>query len=77
MTYADIAPTAGVAFTINHIAAVFIPVVFGLMDRFSNWLVKHFGRYFRPDGKEEDEGRDGPPATTPPTAPTSAATPAE
>lgn len=28
---ADIAPTAGVAFTINHIAAVFIPVVFGLI----------------------------------------------
>ena len=28
---ADIAPTAGVAFTINHIAAVFIPVLFGLM----------------------------------------------
>ncbi|CUA91800.1 Predicted arabinose efflux permease, MFS family [Pannonibacter indicus] len=31
---ADIAPTAGVAFTINHIAAVFIPAVFGLL-----WLV--------------------------------------
>lgn len=31
---ADIAPTAGVAFTINHIAAVFIPVLFGLI-----WLV--------------------------------------
>jgi MFS family permease len=31
---ADIAPTAGVAFTINHIAAVFIPVVFGMV-----WLV--------------------------------------
>jgi len=31
---ADIAPTAGVAFTINHIAAVFIPVLFGLL-----WLV--------------------------------------
>ncbi|PVB59269.1 MFS transporter [Labrenzia sp. 011] len=31
---ADIAPTAGVAFTINHIAAVFIPVIFGLI-----WLV--------------------------------------
>ncbi|MGB7206358.1 MAG: MFS transporter [Anderseniella sp.] len=28
---ADIAPTAGVAFTINHIAAVFIPVVFGIL----------------------------------------------
>ncbi|GGB37200.1 MFS transporter [Roseibium aquae] len=31
---ADIAPTAGVAFTINHIAAVFIPVIFGAV-----WLV--------------------------------------
>ncbi len=28
---ADIAPTAGIAFTINHIAAVVIPVVFGLI----------------------------------------------
>jgi len=28
---ADIAATAGVAFTINHIAAVFIPVLFGLI----------------------------------------------
>ena len=31
---ADIAPTAGVAFTINHIAAVVIPVIFGFI-----WLV--------------------------------------
>ncbi|WPZ36232.1 MFS transporter [Thalassobaculum sp. OXR-137] len=31
---AEIAPTAGVSFTINHIAAVFIPVTFGLL-----WLV--------------------------------------
>lgn len=31
---ADIAPTAGVAFTINHIAAVFIPVMFGFL-----WLI--------------------------------------
>ena len=31
---ADMASTAGVAFTINHIAAVFIPVLFGLI-----WLV--------------------------------------
>ncbi|MDD7910413.1 MULTISPECIES: MFS transporter [Pseudovibrio] len=32
---ADIAPTAGVAFTINHIAAVFIPVVFGAIWLYS------------------------------------------
>ncbi|MEP3277318.1 MAG: MFS transporter [Stappiaceae bacterium] len=31
---ADMAPTAGVAFTINHIAAIFIPALFGLI-----WLV--------------------------------------
>jgi hypothetical protein len=30
----DIAPTAAVAFTINHIAAVFLPVLLGLL-----WLV--------------------------------------
>lgn len=32
---ADIAPTAGVAFTINHIAAVFIPVLFGIVWLYS------------------------------------------
>ena len=32
---ADIAPTAGVAFTINHIAAVFIPVLFGVLWLYS------------------------------------------
>lgn len=32
---ADIAPTAGVAFTINHIAAVVIPAAFGLIWLFS------------------------------------------
>ncbi len=31
---ADIAPTTGVAFTINHIAAVFLPAAFGLL-----WLI--------------------------------------
>ncbi|MEH6627501.1 MAG: MFS transporter [Motiliproteus sp.] len=31
---ADIAPTAGVAFTINHIAAVVLPIFFGLL-----WLI--------------------------------------
>ena len=31
---ADMASTAGVAFTINHIAAVFIPVLFGVV-----WLI--------------------------------------
>ena len=33
---ADMAPTAGVAFSINHIAAVFIPVIFGMI-----WLQSH------------------------------------
>lgn len=31
----DIAPTSGVAFTINHIAAVFIPVIFGFIWLYS------------------------------------------
>ncbi|MEM7073007.1 MAG: MFS transporter [Pseudomonadota bacterium] len=35
----DIASTAGVSFTINHIAAVVIPVSFGLIWLFSNALV--------------------------------------
>lgn len=35
---ADIAPTAGVAFTINHIAAVVLPVLLGLL-----WLVSPAG----------------------------------
>jgi len=36
---ADIASSAGVSFTINHIAAVFIPVVFGLIWLYSPSLV--------------------------------------
>lgn len=36
---ADIAPTAAVAFTINHIAAVIIPVVFGLIWLWSPTIV--------------------------------------
>jgi len=35
----DIAPTAAVAFTINHIAAVFLPVLLGLLWVFSPGLV--------------------------------------
>lgn len=35
----DIAPTAGVAFTINHIAAVTTPIIFGLIWLYSPMLV--------------------------------------
>ncbi len=35
----DIAPTAGVAFTINHIAAVFVPVLFGIIWIYSPHVV--------------------------------------
>ncbi len=38
---ADIAPTAAVAFTINHIAAVFLPVVLGLL-----WLASPAAVFF-------------------------------
>ena len=40
---ADIASTAGVSFTINHIAAVVIPVVFGSLWLFSPSLVFYAG----------------------------------
>jgi len=40
---ADIASTAGVSFTINHIAAVFIPVLFGLVWIQSPSLVFYIG----------------------------------
>ena len=36
---ADIASSSGVSFTINHIAAVFIPVAFGLVWLYSPSLV--------------------------------------
>ncbi len=38
---ADIAPTAAVAFTINHIAAVFLPVLLGLL-----WIVSPAAVFF-------------------------------
>ena len=40
---ADIASSAGVSFTINHIAAVFIPVVFGFIWLYSPSLVFYAG----------------------------------
>lgn len=40
---ADIAPTAGVAFTINHIAAVFMPILFGSIWLFSPAAVFYSG----------------------------------
>ncbi|WP_100914933.1 MFS transporter [Pseudoalteromonas spongiae] len=39
----DIAATAGVSFTINHIAAVIIPASFGLVWLYDNSLVFYFG----------------------------------
>jgi hypothetical protein len=36
---ADIASTAGVAFTINHIAAIVIPVTFGMVWLYSPGIV--------------------------------------
>jgi hypothetical protein len=40
---ADIAPTAGVAFSINHIAAVFLPAILGLVWIYSNAAVFWIG----------------------------------
>ncbi|TVQ29700.1 MAG: MFS transporter [Geminicoccaceae bacterium] len=42
---ADMAPTAAVAFTINHIAAVFIPVLFGLIWLWSPMAVFLIGAF--------------------------------
>ena len=39
----DIAATAGVSFTINHIAAVVIPASFGLVWLYDQSLVFYFG----------------------------------
>ncbi len=41
--------------TSTLLSLLFIPVVFGLVDRFRNWLVKHIGGRFHPEGKTEDE----------------------
>ncbi len=41
----DMAPTAAVAFTINHIAAVFLPVLLGLL-----WLVSPAAVFFMAAG---------------------------
>jgi protein-S-isoprenylcysteine O-methyltransferase Ste14 len=43
---ADIASTAGVSFTINHIAAVVIPVLFGAIWLTSPSLVFYIGAFF-------------------------------
>ncbi|MEE9325870.1 MAG: MFS transporter [Cocleimonas sp.] len=43
---ADIASTAGVSFTINHIAAVVIPVLFGVIWLTSPSLVFYIGAFF-------------------------------
>ena len=42
----DIASTAGVSFTINHIAAIFVPVLLGFVWIYSNSLVFYIGAGF-------------------------------
>ena len=42
----DIASSAGVSFTINHIAAIFIPVLLGFVWIYSNSLVFYIGAGF-------------------------------
>jgi predicted MFS family arabinose efflux permease len=42
----DIASTAGVSFTINHIAAIFVPVLLGFIWIHSNSLVFYIGAVF-------------------------------
>ena len=42
----DIASSAGVSFTINHIAAIFVPVILGFIWIYSNSLVFYIGAIF-------------------------------
>ena len=42
----DIASSAGVSFTINHIAAIFVPVILGFIWIYSNSLVFYIGAVF-------------------------------
>jgi len=42
----DLASSAGVSFTINHIAAIFIPVLLGFVWIYSNSLVFYIGAIF-------------------------------
>ena len=42
----DIASSAGVSFTINHIAAIFVPVLLGFIWIYSNSLVFYIGAIF-------------------------------
>jgi len=42
----DLASSAGVSFTINHIAAIFIPVLLGFVWIYSNSLVFYIGAFF-------------------------------
>ena len=42
----DIASSAGVSFTINHIAAIFIPVLLGFIWIYSNSFVFYIGAFF-------------------------------
>ncbi len=42
----DLSSSAGVSFTINHIAAIFIPVLLGFVWIYSNSLVFYIGAFF-------------------------------
>lgn len=42
----DIASSAGVSFTINHIAAIFVPVLLGFLWIYSHSLVFFLGAFF-------------------------------
>ncbi|MBX7248934.1 MAG: efflux RND transporter permease subunit [Caulobacteraceae bacterium] len=43
--------------TSTLLSLLFIPVVFGLVDRLRNWLVQRVGGRFTPEGKDEADGR--------------------
>ena len=51
--------------TSTLLSLLFVPVVFGIVDRFRNWLVSKFGARFTPEGKAEDTAAQAGPAKTP------------
>ncbi len=44
--------------TSTLLSLLFVPVVFGLVDRANNWLRKHLGSRFTPEGKTESDAAE-------------------
>jgi HAE1 family hydrophobic/amphiphilic exporter-1 len=51
--------------TSTLLSLLFIPVVFGIIDRFRNFLMKRIGSRFAAEGQGEEPGDQGPPPPAP------------